>query len=147
MGGAGESGTVTPTWETRIRRLGGGGLVARAALLLLAFVVLWLFMAPLAWFLDGSVGLLASGFAIAVCLLAGWLALIVTSLIAPPQNPVAHVGVGMAVRMSLPLVACLLVVRRPGSLNDAGFAWYLIIAFLLGLLLETVMSVGQLKSV
>ena len=46
----------------------------------------------------------------------------------------------------LTLIVCLMVVRRPGGLNDAGFAWYLIIAFLLGLLLETVMSVGYLKS-
>ena len=147
MGGEGESGTVTQTWETRIRRLAGGSLVSRALLLLLAFAVLWLLIAPLAWFLDGSLGLLASGLAVAVCLLAGWLALMVTTLLAPPQSPVAHVGVGMAVRMSLPLAVCLLIVRRPGGLNDAGFAWYLIIAFLLGLLLETAMSVGQLKSV
>ena len=52
----------------------------------------------------------------------------------------------MTIRMSLPLIVCLWVARRPSGLNDAGFAWYLIIAFLLGLLLETVMSVGQIKS-
>lgn len=88
----------------------------------------------------------AAGLAVAVCLFAGWLALVITSLLAPPQNPVAHVGVGMAIRMTLPLIVCLMVVRRAGDLKDAGFAWYLIIAFLLGLLLETVMAVGQLKS-
>lgn len=138
---------MTSTWETWLQRLGRGSLPARAVLLLLAFALLWLLVAPLAWMLDGSLGLLASALATLICLVAGWLALVVTSLLAPPQNPMAHVGIGMALRMSLPLIACLAVVQRSEALESAGFAWYLIVAFLLGLLLETVMAVGQIKSV
>ncbi len=131
------------TW---IGRLGSGSLLSRVVVLLVAFAVLWIVMAPVAWFLHGVLGLQASGLATSVCLGAGCLALLVVQPFSPAQHAMAHLAAGMAVRMGLPLLVCLLVAQRPGGLNDAGFAWYLLAAFLLGLLLETAMAIGQLKS-
>lgn len=128
-------------------RLGGGGLLSRLAVLLLAFAALWLLMAPVAWGLRGVRGLQASAVATLVCLVAGSLALLVVQAFRPAQYALAYLCVGMAIRTGLPLLVCLLVVRQGGGLHDAGFAWYLLVAFMLGLLLETAMAVGQLKSV
>jgi hypothetical protein len=115
-------------------------------LLLMAFVLLWVLMAPIAWLLRGGAGVIAAGLATLVCLLSAWVALLVTSLLAPPGKPAAYVGVGMAFRMGVPLGVCLLVLQRYDELVKAGFAWYLIAAFMVGLLLETLMAVGELKS-
>jgi hypothetical protein len=127
-------------------RLGSGSLLSRLAVLLLAFAALWLLMAPVAWAFGGVRGVQASALATLVCLVAGSLALLVVHQFRPAQHALAHLFAGMAIRTGLPLLICLLVVRQGGGLQDAGFAWYLLVAFMWGLLLETAMAVGQLNS-
>lgn len=137
---------MTETLESWVTRLGSWTLPSRAALLSGTLALFYALAAPLAWRLHGGMGLIAAGLATVICLAACWLALVVTELMADNAQPAVPLLVGMMIRMSLPLIACLLVTQRQPQLTDAGFAWYLIGAFLIGLLLETVLAVGQLKA-
>ncbi len=137
---------MTETLESWVERLGSWTLPSRAALLSGTLALYYVLVAPLAWWLQGGMGLIAASLATVICLVACWLALIVTELMAPSEQPAAALLVGMSIRMSLPLLTCLLVTLRKPQLTEAGFAWYLIGAFLIGLLLETMLSIGQLKT-
>ena len=96
--------------------------------------------------MRGGSGLTALALATFVCLGAGWLAMGLTTLIAPPEKAAAHILSGMGIRMGVPLLVCLFVTQNDPHMTEAGFAWYLIPAFLLGLAVETAMSVGQVKA-
>lgn len=137
---------MTETLESWVKRLGSWTLPSRAALLSGALILFYALIAPLAWWLHGGLGFVAASLATAVCLAACWLALVLTELMADAAQPAVALLVGMMIRMSVPLMTCLLVTLRKPQLNEAGFAWYLIGAFLIGLMLETVLAVGQLKA-
>jgi hypothetical protein len=137
---------VSETHESLIQRVGQWGGLARAATLLILLSLFFVLAAPVAVWQFGKAGLWAAVVATAICLTAGWLAMAATAVLAPPHKPAAHVLVGMALRMSLPLLACLLIDRQFAWLMEAGFAWLLVPAFCLGLAFETVVSVGQLQA-
>ncbi len=137
---------MSETDGTWIQRWAQGGLAARAALLVGLFAAYLLCAAPVAWILSGPPGCFAAALSAAVCLISGWLAIFATSVIAPPDKPAAHVLVGMMIRMSLPLCACLIVTERSPGLTQAGFPGFLIAAFLLGLAVETWISVSQIPT-
>ena len=66
----------------------------------------------------------------------------------PPATP----GCGIADRIAgtcrgeqFVLIACLIVTQQDHWLNDAGFAWFLVGAFGIGLAAETLMSVSKLR--
>lgn len=125
---------------------GRQSLSQRVLLLIVWFAAPGLVSLALGQWLFGTAGWQSAGLAVGVCLCASLLALLVTSLVAPPNRPASHVLVGMLIRMSLPLLACLMVTEQNGELARAGFAWFLIVAFLWGLLLETLFSVSLLNS-
>lgn len=137
---------MTGTLESWTRRVGNWKFPTRAALLSGLFAAYFLSLAPIAWLLDGAAGLTALGLATFVCFISGILALVATTWVVPPERPAAHAVLGMAVRMSLPLIVCLLVTQREPGLTDAGFAWYLVGAFCVGLFVETAISLGQLTT-
>ena len=144
--GPGKVQTVSETHESVIQRVGRWGWLARVSLLLVLFGLFFLLAAPIALWQFGPNGLWAAATATGVCLLAGCLAMGATAMFAPPDKPAAHVLVGMAIRMSLPLLACLLITQQSTWLTEAGFAWFLVAAFSLGLAFETGVSVGQLQT-
>ena len=137
---------VSETQKSWIQRAGQWGLLARAGLLLALFAAFLLVSAPVALSLRGEAGLAAATLATAVCLVAGWLAMAATTWLAPPSQPAAHVLLGMILRMGLPLGLCLVILQYSAWLKDAGFGWYLVAAFSLGLAIETLLTVGQLQS-
>ena len=137
---------MSETHDSLIERVGQWGWLARTGTLLILFGLFLALAAPIAVWQFGTAGLWAAAVATAVCLVAGWLAMAVTAVLAPPEKPAAHVLVGMSIRMSLPLLACLLVTQQSAWLTAAGFAWFLVAAFCLGLAFETAVSVGQLQS-
>lgn len=119
---------------------------AQAIGLPILFAAFLLVAAPFAWLLYGAAGLVSAAFAAAVCLIASWLALLVTAFFAPPEHAASHVLVGMMLRMALPLAVCLVAAQRREWLIDAGFPGFLIAAFTLGLLAETLLSVSKLQA-
>lgn len=130
--------------ESWIDRVGSWSFPVRAALLSVLYAAYILVISPIAWLLDGVTGLTALGFATFVCYVAALLALGATTWMVPTDRPAAHAVLGMGLRMSLPLVVCLIMAQREPGMVDAGFAWYLVGAFMVGLLIETAMSLGQL---
>jgi hypothetical protein len=127
--------------------MGRWGLLGRALLLLVLYSLFFALAVPVtALSGSGTAGLAAAGLATLACLISGCLALIVTARWAPPTRPAAHVLLGTGIRMSLPLVLCLVVTQQSPWLREAGFAWFLVAAFSVGLAAETIMSVGQLQS-
>jgi len=137
---------VKGTSESWINRIGSWKFPTRAAFLSALYAVYLLVISPIAWLLDGVAGLTALGFATFVCFVAGLLALVATPGMVPADRPAVHAVLGMGLRMSLPLVVCLMVTQREPGMVDAGFAWYLVGAFMIGLLIETAMSLGQLTT-
>ena len=137
---------MTESLESWIKRVGSWTLLSRIGLLVGVYAAYLLVVAPVSWWLDGNLGLAAAGFATLICLLSGALALVATAFAATPDRAAAHAVLGMAIRMSLPLIACLVITQRESDLTSAGFAWYLVGAFCIGLFFETAMSLGQLKT-
>lgn len=136
---------VTETQEAWLQRLGRWSGAARAGLLLAVFAFYGSATTACGWFLSGDIGLIAAIAATGICLIACLLALGVTQLLIPPQQAAAHVLSGMMIRMSLPLLASLLIIKQQPAWITAGFGWFIVGAFLLGLLVETLFSVGQLQ--
>lgn len=128
-----------------LSQLGSWGLPARMGALIGLFVVYFGLMAPVAWLQFDGLGLVTLGVATVVCLFTGMVALVATSTVAPPDKAGLHVLVGMAVRMVFPFAVSLLVMKRQSAWMDAGFAWFLVGAFLVNLLLDTLLSVGHLQ--
>ena len=127
-----------------IRSIGTASLPVRAGVLTAWFVLYGGLAAGVAAVSIGADGVKASLLAALVCLIAGAVSLVVTALVAPPEKAAAHVLVGMMIRMSPPLFVCVLVQQQGGALVEAGFPWFLVGAFLWGLGLETLFSVGHL---
>lgn len=138
--------TETPHQPHWLKQMGRWSLKKRMFGLLVLFGLYFGLLAPLAWYQYGGLGMIALGAATGICLLTGCLALLVTAAIAPPQLTGTHVLTGMSIRMFIPLFACLFVSQRLPLWIDAGFGWYIIGAFLLNLLIDTLMSVGQLQN-
>lgn len=125
--------------------MGRWGLLGRGLLLLAVFTAFFVLALPVAIFGFGPAGIRSAGLATLACLISGWLALAVTARWAPPSRPAAHVLWGTSIRMSLPLVLCL-VSRQSPALMEAGLAWFLVGAFSVGLVVETLLAVGQLQT-
>lgn len=126
-------------------QLGGWSLPLRVLALVSLFALYFGLLSPVAWLQYGADGLLTLGVATFVCLLTGLVALIMTATVAPPEKAGLHVLLGMAIRMAFPFAICLLVMKKQPSWMDAGFAWFLVGAFLLNLLMDTLLSVGHLQ--
>jgi hypothetical protein len=87
-----------------------------------------------AW--RGAPGVRWALLAISICGAAGLLSLIACRFVRGPQAPLWMMLVGMGIRMTAALAACLIVnsLWRDGIL--AGFGWYLVVAYLLTLALD-----------
>lgn len=120
-------------------------VLVRGAILTALFVGYLAIVGALGYGFRGADGLTAAILATAVCLVADWIALVVTAFIAPPENAGAHVLSSMMIRMSLPLFVTLFVMQKLPKFIDAGFPWFVVGAFSLGLLIETLFSVAQLQ--
>ncbi len=57
----------------------------------------------------------------------------------------ASLLLGMAVRMFLPLAACVLVELNRGALSDAGFVHFVLAFYLIALPLDTLLAVTQIQ--
>lgn len=134
-----------------ILTLGKLSSVVQSALLLIAFATLLACCAPIGWYLHGTTGVIAAVASIGVCAFAGVLALLLGEILTvftsgQPSNDNGQAAVVSAlgpmavssfVRLGLPLIACLFVQQQLPHLVEANFAWYLLAAFGLGLMIET----------
>jgi hypothetical protein len=87
-----------------------------------------------AW--RGSTGVRWALLALLVCGCAGLASLFACKLSRGPQAALLSVLIGMGIRMTAALAACLIVKSMWPDGIDAGFGWYLVIAYLAMLALD-----------
>jgi hypothetical protein len=111
-------------------------------LLVLVMILTGVALAAVALTAGGTRALLAELAAGVVCLAAGLVALLATSLV-PRSAALYGMLIGMLLRMGLPLAAALVWRARGGPLVEAGAIYYLIPFYLVMLLVETLLQAPQ----
>jgi hypothetical protein len=127
------------------QRLGQLTLLQRVAVVLLVMVVAYGAVGPLAWYCSGSAGAVAAAVALLFCLLGGLVALVLSDVFRGPQMVLQRVLLGTLLRMGIPLGMTLMVYVRGGPLVEAGFAYYVVVFYLVMLAVETVMLVPDCR--
>ncbi len=124
-------------------KLGGLSRLAQAVLVSGALLVAWLFLAPLAAWLDGSAGLGAAGVGAAVCWLGAIVALLFTALLRGAGSFLPRLLMGMMARTMLPLLLGTLLHVRVGWLAAAGMIYYLLVFYMVSLTIETMLLLAE----
>jgi len=94
-----------------------------------------------AW--QAGSGVLSAAVAGVTCLVAGLMALLLGACCRGPNQILAQVLLAMMARMGVPLLVCVIVYVQRGRLAEAGFVYYLLAFYLVTLIVETVLQVGQ----
>lgn len=110
-----------------------GGLTAQAMWLLGIVGLLYLILAPLAYYLNGREGLLAAAVAAGICLFGSLGALAAMQPLKGPAMMFSGVVIGMFLRMAVPLIFCLIVYLQPSLLTRAGMVFYVIAFYMVTL--------------
>jgi hypothetical protein len=131
---------INPAFKQRLADL---GIVGRSALLALLFALLWALSVPVAFSLSGIKGILAALSAAIVVWIASAAGMAIGELFHGPNEAVAKLLFGMVIRMTVPLIACLLVLLTGSRLATAGFVFYVLGFYLLALPVDTVLAVLQ----
>lgn len=97
-------------------------------------------VAPVAWSLAGGDGVAAATAGCGACTLAAALALTLGQLISANEAPLAHLGGGLFVRMTLPLAYALVLMKTSPALVAAGGLYYLVVFYLVTLAVETALT-------
>lgn len=113
----------------------------RVAALTSAFAVVSLVVAPLAYHYHGTSGLAAVFASFAVCLFCGVITLGAADLLRKPEMVIHQVAVNLVFRTGIPLAVCILAYFKRSSLADAGFVYYLLVYYFVGLAVETLLAV------
>jgi hypothetical protein len=123
------------------------GAVLRACFwLTIALALVYPAFAAFGYWRAGETGLAAASVAGAVCWLGTLAALLLTGLL---QGELAIQGVlsGMAFRFGLPFLAGILLTKNGGPLAEAGVFGMIVVYYLFGLLVETLLSVRLVNGV
>jgi len=105
---------------------------------LLALLVL---LAPAAYLLDGPEGFAAAATAMLALLIASAFEHVFRERLRALLPVAGLVVLGMLVRMAVPLAFCMAVLKREGSLVESGFAYYLLVFYLVNLVTGTWLAV------
>lgn len=114
-------------------------LVGRAVALGFVIVAAWLIAGPVAVFLSGGNGIIAATVAGAVCLVGGEAGLLVGSFAGGPLTAM----IGGMVRMFGILSAGLALHALLPALAAAGFIFYLLAFYMVGLFAETILFLAD----
>jgi hypothetical protein len=87
-----------------------------------------------AW--QGANGVRWACLALLICGIAGFVSLVACKFARGPQAALWTILIGMGTRMSAALAACLVVNSLWREGIDAGFGWYLVVAYLVTLTLD-----------
>jgi hypothetical protein len=116
------------------------GIAGRAALLATFFAALAVVSLPVAMSTSGVDGIVASLSAAAVVWIASAAAMASGELCYGTHQAILKLLFGMTLRMLIPLVACLLVLMTLSRLANAGFAFYVLVFYLLALPVDTALA-------
>lgn len=122
---------------------GRASLTRQAAWFLATCLGLLAITLPAGWWSRGTDGLVAAGTAVGVCGLAGLAALVGGALwFSRPDQVWQQLGLGLGLRMTIPLAVGLAVLKGVPRLERAGFAYYLLAAYLVTLGVDTWLTVA-----
>jgi hypothetical protein len=125
------------TWLGNLR---GRGLAARAAMLALAVLVVFVPVGPVAVCIGGCTALAAAAVAAVFCLAGATIALMASHLLRGPKHALAALLAGMTARMGIPLAFGLAIHLQGGPLAEAGLLYYLLVFYPVALAAETALS-------
>jgi hypothetical protein len=111
---------------TRHRGLIALGILGIGASALLGWATAW----------RGATGVRWAILAISICGVAGLLSLIASKFVRGQQAALWTMLVGMGIRMTAALTGCLIVNSLWRDGIDAGFGWYLVVAYLVTLAVD-----------
>ncbi len=120
----------------------GGRAVVRFGIFLFVMGAASVAAAVVGYRAAGRAGLECALLAAGVCVVAGGVSLVLREAVVNPRWALLHVLVGFFFRMGLPLTVCMVVYWRGGPLVEAGFVFYLLGLYLMGLMASTALGVG-----
>jgi hypothetical protein len=123
-----------------LRAAANGSLAAQAMWLLGSVACLYLLLAPLAYSLHGTDALIASAVAAAICVFGSLGALIAMQFLKGPAMLIGGVVLGMFLRMTVPLVFCMIVYLQPGFLTRAGMVFYVLAFYMVTLTVDAAIT-------
>jgi len=116
-------------------------------LLSLSLLLVFPIIGAYAYNTHGTDGLIAAALAGAICWSGAMIALVLVGLFRKsPNQMVSATLAGMLFRMGLPLVTGLVITNAGGPLADAGIFGMILVFYLVGLVVETILSVRILGS-
>jgi len=107
--------------------------------------VIWLGVAPVAYGLNGGVGMATAGLAAAAALVASQFALAASRMFRGPQAPMFGMLAGMVIRMTIALAALMLLRVNAAPMAGAALVLYLLLFYLATLATETVLLVAGIQ--
>lgn len=135
------AGSQNSTLRDQLSRL---GMRAQAGLVAGVLCVAWLPVAPVAYAISGSAGVIAATVAGGVCLVGAEFALIATLPFSGPSAAMVSLAVGMLARTLIPLSAGVVLHASVPFLAGAGMIIYLLIFYMIALATETVLTVAKI---
>jgi hypothetical protein len=135
------SGSQKSTLRDHLARL---GFPAQAGLVAGVVVVACLAVAPVAYAISGSAGVIAAAVAALVCLIGALFALIAMLPFGGPSAAMYSLTVGMLARTIVPLVCGVVLHLRVPFLAGAGMIFYLLVFYMIALATETVLTVAKI---
>jgi hypothetical protein len=113
--------------------------------LILIALVMFAAVSPFAYFMAGVHGIVVSVCAMAVCLGGMLSALIAGDWLSGERRVLLNVGVGMVLRMGIPLGTFMAVHWAGGRLAEGGFGYNLLVYYPVLLASETVLNLARLR--
>jgi hypothetical protein len=136
------SGSQKSTLRDQVSRL---GILAQGGLLAGVLLVGLLPVAPVAYAISGSAGVIAATVAAGLCLAGAEFALIATvPFSGRPSAAMYSLTVGMLARALIPLMFGVALHLRVPWLADAGMVFYLLIFYMVALATETALMLAKI---
>jgi hypothetical protein len=126
-----------------VERIGSWPLPRRVVVVLLSAALLYGVTFPVALGVAGRDGVAALTVAAFACLVGMLSALLVDARFSGPNSVLLSWGIGMLLRMGIPLGTCVGVQVAAGRLADAGAAYYFLVFYPVLLAVETGLTVGR----
>lgn len=133
-------------FSKRLAKLHQAGLLARLAIVVAPLLLLAIVVVPIGYLISGPSGFAACSIAFVACLAGGLLSSALGMFFKGPGAALQELLIGMLFRMGVPLGIALLVITRFPALQDAGFVFYLVPFFLVGLAMHASVAVAELQA-
>lgn len=129
-------------FSKRLAKLYQAGLLARLGLIFSPMALLLAIFLPVGFVVSGNDGMWAVLIACGSCLAGGLLSTVIGTFFRGPEAALQELLMGMLFRMGVPLGAAMFVMDRAPAVQAAGFVYYLIPFFLVGLSVHAAIAVG-----